>query len=299
MSNYKKAVLALIVANTIWGASSPIYKWAFQSIDPLILAFYRFAIATIVLLFFVRKMQWIRPKDYLSFIMLGILSSTLNIGLYFMGLLYAPSIDAPVIGSAGPIFVLFASAIFLREKATKKLLFGNLVGLTGVLFIVLQPVSSTLQGHSILGNLLFIISTIAAAIATILAKKLANRYNFYTLSFWIFFIATLTFLPIPIDQYIHHVPLLLNFQSLTGILFGAIGCSVVAYALFFYGLHYIDASQTTAFSYIDPVSAVFIAIPLVHEYPSTIYFIGCAFILVGIYIAEGRIHWHPLHKLLK
>lgn len=299
MSNYKKAVLALIVANTIWGAASPIYKWSFQSIAPLTLAFYRFAIPALLMLLFVRKMQWIKPRDYLAFILLAILNSTLNIGLYLMGLFYAPSIDAPVIASSGPIFVLMASALFLKEKATKKLLFGNLVGLTGVLFIVLQPTGKLLENHSVFGNFLFILATISGAFATIIAKKLAKRYNFYTLSFWMFFIASITFLPIPLDEFAHHTFPLLNVQSLTGILFGSIGSSLLAYMLFFFGLKYIDASQTTAFSYIDPVSAIFIAIPLVHEYPTTIFLVGCALILVGIYVAEGRVHWHPIHKLLK
>lgn len=299
MSHYKKAILALIVANTIWGASSPIYKWSFQSMSPLTFAFCRFALATLILLFFVKKMQWIKPKDYILFIMLGIFNCLLNNGLYFLGLFYAPSIDAPVISSAGPIFVLFASAIFLKEKTTKKLLFGNLVGLTGVLFIVLQPAGKLSQNHSIFGNILFLTSTIAAAFATIFAKKLAKKYNFFTLSFWTFFMAAISFAPAPIYEFLHHTYFALSIQTLYGILFGAIGASILAYILFFYGLKYIDASQTTSFAYIDPVSAVFIAIPLVHEYPTTIYFIGGTLILLGIYIAEGRIHWHPLHKLLK
>lgn len=298
MSNFKKAVLALIVANTIWGAASPIYKWSFQSITPLTLAFWRFALPALIMLFFIKKMQWVRPRDYLSFIMLAILNSTLNIGFYFMGLFYAPSIDAPVIASSGPIFVLLASAFFLREKTTKKLLFGNLIGLTGVLFIVLQPVGHLIQSHSVMGNFLFIIATVCGSIGTILAKKLSKRYNLYTMSFWTFFIASITFLPIPIDQFTHHIPLVLNLQSLTGILFGSAGSSLLAYSLFYFGLKYIDASQTTAFSYIDPVSAIVIAIPLLHEYPTTIFIVGCVFILAGIYIAEGRLHWHPLHRLI-
>jgi len=298
MSNFKKAVLALIVANTIWGAASPIYKWSFQSISPLTLAFWRFAIPALVMLFFIKKIQRIRPRDFLYFVMLALLNSTLNIGFYFMGLFYAPSIDAPVIGSSGPIFVLLASALFLREKTTKKLLFGNLIGLTGVLFIVLQPVRSALGNHSVLGNFLFILATIAGSMGTIFAKKLAKRYNFYTMSFWTFLLASITFLPIPIDQFMHHVPLILDLHSLTGILFGSLGSSLLCYSLFYYGLKYIDASQTTAFSYIDPVSAIVIAIPLLHEYPTTIFIVGCILILSGIYIAEGRLHWHPLHKLL-
>src|SRR5690348_8019531 len=124
MSNYKKAVLAMIIASTIWGAGAPIFKWSLQGISPLMLAFCRFLLPTIILLFFIKRMQRIQIKDVLYIILLGVFNCTFNIGLYFFGLLYAPSINAPVIASAGPIFILLGSALFLRDKATRKVLFG-------------------------------------------------------------------------------------------------------------------------------------------------------------------------------
>ena len=299
MSNYKKAILALILANIIWGVASPIYKWSLVSISPLMLAFYRFLIPLIILSFFYKKLQRVKINDLGFFILLGVLNCTFNVGLYLVGLAYAPSIDAPVIGSSGPIFVLIGSVLFLKDKITKKLLFGNLVGLTGVLFIVLQPVSSTLEKHSILGNSLFIIATLAAAMATIISKKLSKKYNFLTITFWVFLVATISFFPIPLLTYLHHQSLFtFDTRSLVAVLFGGIGSSLLAYLLFYWGLHYIAASQTTAFNYVDPVAAIVIAIPLLHEYPNIIFITGTLLILGGIYIAEGRLHWHPLHKLL-
>lgn len=298
LSNYKKAVLAFIVANTIWGAGAPIFKWSLQGISPLMLAFWRFLIPAIVLLFFYKKMQRIRIRDTFYFILLGTLDCTFNIGLYFLGLQYAPSINQPVIASAGPIFVIIGSALFFRDKATKKILFGNLIGLAGVLFIVLEPFIEVHQKYSIYGNLLFILATLSGSIGTLVSKKLANHYNTITLTFWTFLIASFTLLPIPIDEATHGTLFLhMNFPAVFGVIFGGIASSLVAYLLFYWGLRYIKASETTIFSYIDPVIAIFIAAPLLHEYPNPIFIFGTILVFFGIYIAEGRIHWHPLHKL--
>lgn len=300
MSNYKKAVLAFIVANLIWGAGAPIFKWSLQGISPLMLAFWRCAIPAVILLFFYKNLQRPRIRDTFYFMLLGTLDCTFNLGLYFWGLLYAPSINSPVIGSSGPILIILFSAIFLKDRATKKILFGNLIGLTGVLFIVLEPLMHSHQTHSFFGNLLFILATISASLGTIVSKKLAKHYNTTTLTFWTFLIATITLFPIPLDEYTHHTLFApINFPAMVGIIFGGLITSLLGYALFYWGLHYIKASETTIFTYIDPVIAILIAAPLLHEYPTPIFLLGSFLVFFGVYIAEGRLHWHPLHKLLR
>lgn len=298
MSNYKKAILVLILANIIWGAGSPIFKWSFQNVSPLTLAFFRFAIPVIVLLPFHRHFQHINIKDAFLFVILGLFNCTINIGLYFIGLQYTSSINQPIIASAGPIFVLAGSAIFLRDKAKPKILYGNLIGMAGVLFIVLEPLMMDHHYSSFIGNMLLVLATIASSFGTIISKRLANKYNTITLVFWTFFVATVSLFPVPLDEIAHNTLLRnLNWQGLFGILFGGLVSSLFAYFLFFWGLKFIKASETSIFSYIDPVAAILIAAPLLHEYPTPIFIIGSALVFLGIYVAEGRVHWHPLHKL--
>ena len=40
--NLHLAILAVIAANIIWGATPPIFKWALEEINPFTLAFFRF-----------------------------------------------------------------------------------------------------------------------------------------------------------------------------------------------------------------------------------------------------------------
>lgn len=301
MSNYKRAVIALIFCNIIWGAGPPIFKWSLQNISPLTLVFFRSLIPVIILLPFAHKnLQRVRIRDAFFFVLAGLFGITINLGLYLIGLQYSASINQPVIASSGPIFLLIGSALFLKDKATKKVLFGNLVGLTGVLFIVLQPVLMDHQYNSLWGNILFVLSTIAAVLGTLVSKRLGNRYSAFTLLFWTFFVAAVSLLPIPFEEISHHAFLLnIGIRGIFGILFGAIFSSTIGYGLFYWGLKHIKASETAIFSYVDPVAAIIIASPLLHEYPTPLYLFGSFLVFFGIYIAERRIHWHPLHKLFK
>jgi drug/metabolite transporter (DMT)-like permease len=89
---------------------------------------------------------------------------------------------------------------------------------------------------------------------------------------------------------------LLDLRGWIGIVFGVIFSSAIAYTLYNYGISKLDAQEVGIFSYIDPVIAVLLAIPLLQEFPTFYFYAGTFLVFLGIVIAEGRIHWHPLHK---
>src|SRR3990167_9438835 len=113
ISNFKKAVIALIAVNIIWGAAAPVFKWALTDIHPYTLAFLRFALPALILFPFLRGKLKVHPKDYLSVILIGFFGITVNITFFFQGLLKSPSINAALIASSGPVFIILFSLFFL------------------------------------------------------------------------------------------------------------------------------------------------------------------------------------------
>ncbi len=298
LSNYKKAIIALIVADTLWGAGPPIFKWSFTNVHVFTLAFLRFALPTLFLMIFARKYIVLRAKDTLLMVLIGLTNITLNVGLYFFAIQYTQSINAPIIESASPVFLIIGSILFLGEHPGRKVLLGNIIGLTGVLLIVLQPMLGSNQENSFVGNILLILSTIASAVGTLLAKKIANKYHPMTVTFWSFFIGSLSFLPFFVLETMQYGMLShLDSSGMIGILFGSIFSSLIGYYLFYWGIKYIRASEVSVFTYIDPVAAVLVAVPLLNEYPNPIFISGAFLVFLGVFVAEGRLHYHPLHKL--
>ncbi|MCL5797540.1 MAG: DMT family transporter [Patescibacteria group bacterium] len=296
--SHNRAILALIVANSIWGAASPIFKLALENIPPFTLAFFRFFGAMAIIFPFAVNDFWIRKKDWPNLIFLSLCGITVNITFFFWGLQEAPAINAPIIASSGPVFIYLFAVLFLKEKLHPKVLSGIMVGLTGVLAIVLQPVFTHEPDGRILGNIFFVIATLGTVGYVISSKKIVKYYNAATLTFWSFLIGSLTFLPMFIWEMRNLHPFYtIDYRGWIGLAFGIFLSSALAYFLYEWSIKSLLAQDVGIFTYIDPVVAAIIAVPLLGEVITPIYLLGSFLVFAGIYVAGGRLHWHPIHWL--
>lgn len=299
-NTFTLAVFALVIANIIWGAAPPIFKWALQDIGPFSLAFLRFAIATLLILPFAYKKLRIGKSDIAEVFLLGFLGITINISFFFLGLKFAPSINASIIGSAGPIFLILFSFLLLKEHPKLKLIVGSLIGLVGVIVIMTKPLFSSEPNLDLLGNFFYFIAMLGSLGHAILGRQLVKKYDPIGITFWSFFLGTLCFIPLFVNENLHQSFLShITLPVVVGVIFGSVICSALAYFLFFWALKYMHAADTGVFLYLDPIITVIIAAPLLGENPDVFYYVGSLFVFLGIYIAEGRIHYHPLHLLKK
>jgi drug/metabolite transporter (DMT)-like permease len=285
----------------IWGAAAPIFKWTLQdNIQPFTFAFLRFTLAALILFPFAAHRLKIHKKDIPLLIFTGAIGMAFQIAYLFMGLRLTASINAPIISSAAPVFLILGSMLFLHEKPKKKVLRGTAISLIGIAIIILRPIFEQGLDSSILGNLFFIVSMILSVIYTLLLKEIAAKYNAFTLTFWIFAIAAITLSPLVLYE-VSKTPTLFvpDTRTALGILFGGLLCSAGAYALHAFGVKYIAANETGIFSYVDPVVALIVAKPLLGESLTATFTVGAVLVFLGIFISEGRLHYHPLHLLFR
>lgn len=295
-------VLALIITNIIWGGASPIFKFALQNIPPFTLAFIRFFFASLLFLpSALKNWQKISLKDFFEIFLLGFFGIFINITFFFLGLKKTESINAPIIASSAPIFTFIFSILFLREKPKSKVFFGMLISFIGVLVIIFSPLinlkNNQLIFTEIKGNLFILMATFGYVISTIIGKKINTNISSFLITFLSFFLNSflfLLFIPNELKNWSFND---LNLNGWLGIVYGIFFSSALAYFLYYYSLKRIDGQEIGIFTYIDPVVAVIIAIPLLNEIPNLYYLIGSFFVFLGIYIAENRIHWHPFHRL--
>lgn len=304
LSTVQKAFLALIVANVIWGAAAPIFKLSLQNIPPFTLAFLRFFLASILLLVILRRnaaLPIANRRDTLLLVANSLLGITGNIIFFFLGLKLTLALNAPVIASSAPIITLLFAMLLLREKFYLRKLVGMLLGTAGILLIIFQPLIEVGFVGSVVGNLFLVLATLGAVGGTITGRRLFPRYPPLTLTFWSFIIGSASFLPLAIYEYLQAPNLyaLLDWRGYLGIGFGAILSSAASYALFNWGVSKISATDTSMFTYIDPVVGTILAFLLLHEPITWPFVLGTVFIFGGIFLAEGRLHYHPFGKLRK
>lgn len=299
--SHNKAILALIIANIIWGAASPIFKWTLYNVPLFTFAFLRFFFGSFLLLpFALAGGIAIKRKDFPLIILISI-TIFLHITFYFLGLKYAPSINAPIIASSGPILMIILSIRLLHEHPRHKVITGTILSLLGVLVIIFRSCMEIANGSAeIMGNLFTVLATISAIIHVVLCKKILHKYSALLVTWWYFFLMSIGFIPFMIYE-IKTVGFLpnLNIAGMVGILFGIVFASFIGHALYIWGISKIKAAEIGIFSYIDPVAAIIIAIPLLGEKITFSYLLGSLLVFLGIFIAEGRLHYHPIHKLTK
>lgn len=294
-------VVALIIANIIWGAAAPIFKLALTNIPPFTLAFLRFFLASFLYLPFLKNSYKVKLdiKDLFGIVVAAFFGITINISFFFLGIKKTASINAPIIASTGPLLIFIFSIIFLKERPRFKTFFGMVISFLGALVIIFSPIifdGKTLKNIGAFeGNLFLVIATIGAVIHPLVLKNILKKINMYLVTYLSFIFASLTFLPFMINELNNWSFFDLRTVGVVGIIFGVILSSGIAFILFNYGLSKIKAQEIGIFTYIDPFVAIILAIPLVGEYPNLYFLIGSLLIFSGIFIAEGRIHYHPIH----
>lgn len=299
MKTTRKAILALIIANLIWGLAAPIFKWSLESTPPFTLAVLRFGLSALIFLPLAKGNFSIKGKDVFTLVIMSFIGS-LHISFFFLGLENTNSINAPIIASSGPIFIILFGILFLKDKVKSKTLFGAFLGLLGVLTIIVLPSIEQGFDSSIIGNIFLVFAMFASVVYALLLKKLMKNYKVATIAFWTFLITTLGFMPMFFSeiQSVGFLPII-NSQVIGGVVFGTLFSSALAYFLQMWAMKKISVEEAGLFTYIDPVAAILIAVPLLGEVPTVHFFVGSILVFLGIFIAEGRVHWHPLHRLVK
>ncbi len=240
----------------------------------------------------------IQKSDWVNLFLIAFFGISINITFFFFGLLLAPSINAPIISSAAPVFIYLFSIFFLHEKNHPKVLLGTLVSLSGVIVIVIQPILNHGIDTQIIGNIFFIVATMGTVLHSIIGKKVLDKYNPFAVTFWSFLIGSLTFFPLFIKEMVTLSPFAtIDQRGILGLIFGILFSSTAAYTLYHWGMKQIEAQEIGVFFYIDPIIAAIIAIPLLGEQITGVFLFGSLLVFSGIFVAEGRLHYHPLHKL--
>jgi drug/metabolite transporter (DMT)-like permease len=293
------SILFLILINVIWGASFPIYKWTLETVPSVSFVFLRFFIGALILLPFAFRDLTLNRKDIPRIFIASFLGITVSLLFLMFGLDLSDSINAPIILSTGPIILLIGSFIFLKEKLRLKKVAGTLVSLTGVLLIVLMPLLEKGMDGNVLGNIYFVIAAVGGVTHVLVLKSVLPKYRAISITFWTFIFASIPLVPLYINElstgWINQV----NYPVLLGIIYGALVASAICYAFYMFAIKYVKAGDVGIFSYVDPIATIVIAVPLLGEQITIPYLIGSFLVFLGIFIAEGKIQYHPINKLFK
>jgi drug/metabolite transporter (DMT)-like permease len=283
--------LCALVAITFWGLSFVATKVALREMTPVTVVYTRFALGTIVLhaILLARGEALPPPRATLApLALLGFIGVFVHQMLQVHGLVLTTAVRTGWLIGLIPIWsaLLAVPALGERFGATKAA--GLAIGFVGAVLVVTRgsPSTSMLALPSTRGDLLILASTVNWAVYTVFARGLVNRISSAraiagsTLLGW----AMLT--PFFVREAGWREWPHLSGHAVLAILFLGVACSGLAFLLWYVALARLEASQVSAFLYLEPLVTCAAAVPLLHEPLGWATLLGGLLVLAGVALVQ-------------
>ena len=283
------AILA-IVACIIWSGNFVISRYAIHLAGPISLAFFRWAIATIVMLPLayknVKAELPIFKANKMYFFWMGLVGFAIyNTFIYTAGH-YTTAINMALIGSVvHPIVATILAAIFVNEKLHWKNITGIIIGFVGIIFLITKgEMTSITQFRFSTGDLWMVAAGFCFGSYNVFVRKKPVGISSNSFLFVLFAIGAILLFPLSIYESIYVQPVVFNLHFLYVVLYLGIGNSTIAYFLWNSAIHKLGASKTSLFGTLIPLLSSIEAVWLLNEQFNNFQLISGLIIISGIVI---------------
>mgnify|MGYP001570471920 CR=1 FL=1 len=290
MSDRTKVLLAIVGASMLW-ATAGTAKILLRSFDPFTAAFFRFFVASVVILPFFLKERRQHKSSLLPLIPMAFLS-TGNILFFYWGLRTTTANAAFVIYTTVPLVVALAAPKLIGEQVTPKKFAGIILGLVGALFIAILPVmeQGQLSSGDLGGNLLVFIAVLCWSGYTITSRSIltAKRATPISMTAISIFISTLVFAVFTATQWNPSYVSKLTGTNLIIIFQLGIFVTVATYLLLQWAIKHSSATTASLNQYLLPIFAVVFNIFFLGERLTLGFIVGSIVVFAGVFLATGE-----------
>ncbi len=284
--------LLLTVSAASWGANWAVVRAVIQDITPFALVFWRLLLACLILFPFaaphlrrdlpaaVKKWKWIAFFGFTGvagFPMLG-----------YMGLHHTTAINAAVLNSSLPLFMVPAAWLARGDTIRPRPLAGMVLSLSGALAIVTAGNPAALASLAINpGDLLILLAVLLWALYTVL---LHHRPSMHALSFLFFtIVAGVAFCaPFYAMELLSGATVTVNPRMLAALAYLVIFPSIVAYVCWNRAVPMVGPNVAGFFNPLVPVFGTLSAVLLLGERIHAYHVTGFVLVLGGLYLTSKR-----------
>ena len=289
MSKNTEKILFVILAGLAFGTSVVMARFALKEISPYPLVVFRFGIASvayiITLLLLKKKIPW-DTKKLRDIAIVGVTNTGLPLLFFLIALTYLSSGVFTVLFSTVPIFTAIGAHLFLKdERLSKKLLFGLLLGLGGIV-LLLYTKTNGLTGESfhIIGPLIVLLGVSIMAGGAVYARKKLLQEDVWVVSGLQtvagFLVVSLIVIGLGKFSLSHISPL-----GWFSIFYNAIIGSYVAFLCVFLLVKRHGATASSLPGYVMPIASSIMGALLLGELITVPLVISCLIIFIGIFFA--------------
>jgi len=288
MNSNLKAHLALLTANIIYSINYTVAKDVMPTyISPFGFIFCR-VIGALLLFWLVFSFSYekIAKKDLLLLAICGFFGVAANQLMFFYGLNITTPINAGIIMTSNPIFVLIASAIILKNKITVLKIGGILIAITGALLLLLFKNDFSFGSETITGDVFIFLNALSYGTYLVLAVPLMQEYKPLTVITWVFTFGFIYVFPFGIEQFTQIEWSSFPVKIWWEFIFVIVGTTFLAYLLNIYGLKNLNPSTVSTYIYLQPLLASVFAIWAGKDSLDWIKISAAILIFSGVYLVS-------------
>ncbi|WP_207455085.1 DMT family transporter [Azospirillum sp. SYSU D00513] len=284
------AYALLAVSSALFASNSLIGKAAAGSVPPAGLAFWRWAVAVLIILPFawsgLARHRAELLRGWKRMLLLGVLAMGVCGALFYMGLEHTSATNAALIYATCPVMIVIISALWLREPVRPRQMVGIAVALAGVLAILTRGEAGLLLALSFnIGDLIVLASALSWAVYTVMLRRSPSGLPVVT-SFAANALAGLVVLaPLYVWETLAGRPVVPTPANLASILGAALFASVLAFIAYQKTIGLLGAARAGAALYATPVWTSLLAWLLLGEALQGFHFVGMLLVLAGVAMA--------------
>lgn len=288
-----QALLLLSAANLLWSGNWVAGRALRDAFDPLALNFWRWLLAAAALAPFALpglRGKWALVRAHAGILLLLAFTGVAAFhGCVYLGLRSTPAVNAVLLNSSMPLFMLLCSWAIERERASARQVAGMLVSLAGIAAILSRgdPMSlARLELHA--GDAWILLAMPIWGVYSVLLKRRPPQLGGLEFLFVISAAGVLMLAPWAALMALQAPPRWPGAPAAAGVLYIAIGASVLAYICWNRGVAVVGANVAGFTVHLLPAFGTVLAILFLGESFAAYHAAGIAIILAGVVLATRR-----------
>lgn len=291
----------LLATTLIWGSAPTAIKKLVAVLDPVDLAFARFAISAVFFaLLLVIQARRPAPLPVLTgrewgwVVLMGFLGVVgyhvaLNGGEQLLASTTSEDVTAILAGfliSLNPLFTLLQAPAFTSERLGGRRTWGVLTALAGTAFLILWGRGVLIGPDALAGALLVLAAPYSWSVYTLVFKRYVRGHDPLAITAYVMIAGTLLLTPLVSPHF------LADLNRMTPALWAwllvlSLGATVGGYITWNYAVHHWDASRVSTFVYLVPLFSLAFAILQAHERLTLNIALGGTLIILGVWWANS------------
>lgn len=286
------AFAGLLLAVLCWSGNALVARAFHDAIPPLTLSFWRWVLATSLLLPFVARSIWahrtvLRAASWRLPVIAALGISSYN-SLLYTAAQSTEAINLTLVNTCLPLFTFIGGGLLLNEWPKRRAWFGMAIAAGGLVYLISRGSWEVFSGLSFqAGDLIMLVAVLVWALYTLLLRRWSGFLQLPPLT--LLGVLMLFGVPMILPFYLFELAQVGGFTptptNLAAIGYTAILASLVAYLSWNHGVKTVGAAKAAMTTYLMPVFTAILAWLVLGEGVQLFHLVGGGLIFAGLLLA--------------